>query len=114
VTGDLDATGLTKLADELPRLEVAHRPNTGCQAPREPTDDAGPKVRLVETLLSGKVATRLSTSSYRVSHVSTVSNHGRRHRATDVGAAEACQVAGEVDGRISSPVGRVLDASRSS
>ncbi|KAA0079304.1 F0F1 ATP synthase subunit B/delta [Mycolicibacterium sp. P9-64] len=59
LAGGLDANGLTKVADELGAvvtLLVAESSLNKHLA--EPTDDPAPKVRLVETLLSGKVGTQ--------------------------------------------------------
>ena len=52
----LDANGLTKVADELGSVVTLLVAETSLNKHlAEPTDDPAPKVRLVETLLSGKV-----------------------------------------------------------
>ena len=116
VTGDLDAEGLTKLADELAsvgKLLIAEHGLARHLA--EPTDDAAPKVRLVETLLSGKVGDpTLDLVRTAVSQRwSTVSNlvDGIEHTAR-LALLKRAEVAGEVD-EVEDQLfrfGRVLDA----
>jgi len=116
VTGDLDAEGLTKLADELAsvgKLLIAEHGLARHLA--EPTDDAAPKVRLVETLLSGKVGDpTLDLVRAAVSQRwSTVSNlvDGIEHTAR-LALLKRAEVAGEVD-EVEDQLfrfGRVLDA----
>lgn len=56
VAGGLDANGLTTLASELTSVaELLIREQGLAKHLAEPVDDSAPKVRLVETLLSGKV-----------------------------------------------------------
>jgi F-type H+-transporting ATPase subunit delta len=56
VADGLDADGLTKLADELGSVVSLLVAETSLNKHlAEPTDDPAPKVRIVETLLSGKV-----------------------------------------------------------
>jgi F-type H+-transporting ATPase subunit delta len=116
VTGDFDADELTKLADELAsvgKLLIAEHGLARHLA--EPTDDAAPKVRLVETLLSGKVGDpTLDLVRTAVSQRwSTVSNlvDGIEHTAR-LALLKRAEVAGEVD-EVEDQLfrfGRVLDA----
>ena len=56
VTGDLDADGLGTLAEELASVaKLLITEPALAKHLAEPTDESAPKVRLVETLLSGKV-----------------------------------------------------------
>ncbi|OMC37300.1 F0F1 ATP synthase subunit B/delta [Mycobacterium sp. GA-1841] len=56
VAGGLDADGLTTLADELTSVAKVLLTETAlAKHLAEPTDDAAPKVRLLERVLSGKV-----------------------------------------------------------
>jgi F-type H+-transporting ATPase subunit delta len=116
VTGDFDADELTKLADELAsvgKLLIAEHGLARHLA--EPTDDAAPKVRLVEALLSGKVGDpTLDLVRTAVSQRwSTVSNlvDGIEHTAR-LALLKRAEVAGEVD-EVEDQLfrfGRVLDA----
>ena len=116
VTGDVDADGLTKLADELASVGKLFIAEHGlARHLAEPTDDAAPKVRLVETLLSGKVGDpTLDVVRTAVSQRwSTVSNlvDGIEHTAR-LALLKRAEVAGEVD-EVEDQLfrfGRVLDA----
>jgi ATP synthase F1 delta subunit/ATP synthase F0 subunit b len=56
ISGDLKADGLTALAEELASVgKLLITEHALAKHLAEPTDDAAPKVRLVETVLSGKV-----------------------------------------------------------
>ncbi|MCW2685630.1 MAG: synthase subunit delta [Mycobacterium sp.] len=56
VAGDLDADGLSKLADDLASVaKVLIDEPVLTKHLAEPADDAAPKVQLIETLLAGKV-----------------------------------------------------------
>jgi F-type H+-transporting ATPase subunit delta len=116
VTGDFDADELTKLADELASVGKLLITEHGlARHLAEPTDDAAPKVRLVETLLSGKVGDpTLDVVRTAVSQRwSTVSNlvDGIEHTAR-LALLKRAEVAGEVD-EVEDQLfrfGRVLDA----
>jgi F-type H+-transporting ATPase subunit delta len=116
VTGDVDADGLTKLADELTSVGKLLITEHGlARHLAEPTDDAAPKVRLVETLLSGKVGDpTLDVVRNAVSQRwSTVSNliDGIEHTAR-LALLKRAEVAGEVD-EVEDQLfrfGRVLDS----
>jgi ATP synthase F0 subunit b/ATP synthase F1 delta subunit len=55
-TGNLDAAGLTRLAGQLVSVaNLLHRETVLARHLADPSSDAAPKVRLVESLLSGKV-----------------------------------------------------------
>src|SRR5882757_304713 len=116
VTRDFDADELTKLADELASVGKLFIAEHGlARHLAEPTDDAAPKVRLVETLLSGKVGDpTLDLVRTAVSQRwSTVSNlvDGIEHTAR-LALLKRAEVAGEVD-EVEDQLfrfGRVLDA----
>jgi ATP synthase F1 delta subunit/ATP synthase F0 subunit b len=116
VTRDFDADELTKLADELASVGKLLITEHGlARHLAEPTDDAAPKVRLVETLLSGKVGDpTLDLVRTAVSQRwSTVSNlvDGIEHTAR-LALLKRAEVAGEVD-EVEDQLfrfGRVLDA----
>jgi ATP synthase F1 delta subunit/ATP synthase F0 subunit b len=116
VTGDLDADGLTTLAEELTSVgKLLMTEPALARHLAEPTDDAAPKVRLVETLLSGKVGEpTLDILRTAVSQRwSTASNivDGIEHTAR-LALLKRAEVAGEVD-EVEDQLfrfGRVLDA----
>lgn len=57
VTADLDVTGLTQLADQVASVaRLLDRETVLARHLAEPSSDAAPKLRLVETVLSGKVS----------------------------------------------------------
>ncbi|MGH3677057.1 MAG: F0F1 ATP synthase subunit B/delta [Mycobacterium sp.] len=57
VIGDLDVADLTRLADQLASVAtLLHRETVLARHLADPSSDSAPKVRLVESLLSGKVA----------------------------------------------------------
>jgi hypothetical protein len=57
VTADLDVTGLTRLADQVASVaRLLDRETVLARHLAEPSSDAAPKLRLVETVLSGKVS----------------------------------------------------------
>jgi len=116
VTGGLDVDGLTTLAEELTSVgKLLMTEPALARHLAEPTDDAAPKVRLVETLLSGKVGDpTLDIVRNAVSQRwSTVSNlvDGIEHTAR-LALLKRAEVAGEVD-EVEDQLfrfGRVLDA----
>jgi ATP synthase F1 delta subunit/ATP synthase F0 subunit b len=116
VTDGFDAKALTKLADELASVgKLFITEHALAKHLAEPTDDATPKVRLVETLLSGKVGDpTLDLVRTAVSQRwSTVSNlvDGIEHTAR-LALLKRAEVAGEVD-EVEDQLfrfGRVLDA----
>jgi F-type H+-transporting ATPase subunit delta len=116
VTGDLDADGLTTLADELASVAklLINEPALAKHL-AEPTDDAAPKIRLVETLLFGKVGDlTLDVLRTAVSQRwSTESNlvDGIEHTAR-LALLKRAELVGEVD-EVEDQLfrfGRVLDA----
>jgi ATP synthase F1 delta subunit/ATP synthase F0 subunit b len=116
VTGDLDADGLTTLADELASVaKLLITEPALAKHLAEPTDDAAPKIRLVETLLSGKVGDlTLDVLRTAVSQRwSTESNlvDGIEHTAR-LALLKRAELVGEVD-EVEDQLfrfGRVLDA----
>jgi ATP synthase F1 delta subunit/ATP synthase F0 subunit b len=116
VTGGLDADGLTTLAEELTSVgKLLMTEPALARHLAEPADDAAPKVRLVETLLSGKVGDpTLDLLRTAVSQRwSTASNivDGIEHTAR-LALLKRAEVAGEVD-EVEDQLfrfGRVLDA----
>jgi F-type H+-transporting ATPase subunit delta len=116
VTGDLDADGLTTLADELASVaKLLITEPALAKHLAEPTDDAAPKIRLVETLLSGKVGdVTLDVLRTAVSQRwSTESNlvDGIEHTAR-LALLKRAELVGEVD-EVEDQLfrfGRVLDA----
>ncbi|MDT5328519.1 MAG: F-type H+-transporting ATPase subunit b atpH [Mycobacterium sp.] len=116
VTGDLDANGLTKLAEELASVgKLLITEPTLARHLAEPNDDAAPKVHLVETLLSGKVGDPTldivrTVVSQRWSTASNIVD-GIEHTAR-LALLKRAEVAGEVD-EVEDQLfrfGRVLDA----
>ncbi|HEV7422188.1 MAG TPA: F0F1 ATP synthase subunit B/delta [Mycobacterium sp.] len=116
VAEDLDADGLTTLADELASVaKLLITEPALAKYLAEPTDEAAPKVRLVETLLSGKVGEpTLDILRTAVSQRwSTESNlvDGIEHTAR-LALLKRAEIAGEVD-EVEDQLfrfGRVLDA----
>ncbi|BBX30921.1 F0F1 ATP synthase subunit delta [Mycolicibacterium mageritense DSM 44476 = CIP 104973] len=116
VAGGLDAAGLTTLADELASVAKLLLSETVLNRHlAEPSDDAAPKVRLVDTLLSGKVgAPTLDLVKTAVSQRwSTESNlvDAIEHTAR-LALLKRAEVSGEVDAVEDQlfRFGRVLDA----
>jgi ATP synthase F1 delta subunit/ATP synthase F0 subunit b len=116
VAGDLDADGLTKLAEELASVgKLLITEPTLARHLAEPADDAAPKVRLVETLLSGKVGDPTldvvrTVVSQRWSTASNIVD-GIEHTAR-LALLKRAEVVGEVD-EVEDQLfrfGRVLDA----
>jgi F-type H+-transporting ATPase subunit delta len=116
VTSDLDANGLTKLAEELASVgKLLITEPTLARHLAEPNDDAAPKVHLVETLLSGKVGDPTldivrTVVSQRWSTASNIVD-GIEHTAR-LALLKRAEVAGEVD-EVEDQLfrfGRVLDA----
>lgn len=116
LSADLDADGLTKLADQLASVAKLLLNETALTKHlADPSDDSAPKVRLVDTLLSGKVddnalvilrtavSQRWSTESNLVDGI---------EHAARLALLKRAEVAGEVD-EVEDQLfrfGRVLDA----
>jgi ATP synthase F0 subunit b/ATP synthase F1 delta subunit len=116
VAGGLDTDGLTKLADELASVAklLVSEPVLAKHL-AEPTDDAAPKARLVDSLLSGKVGDQalsiVRTAATQRWSVESDLVDGVEHTAR-LALLKRAEVAGEVD-EVEDQLfrfGRVLDA----